>query len=243
MAIFPTAYFPCISYVARLLADDAPVIEIFDTYHKQTYRNRCHVMTANGVQMLSVPVKQVNGNHTMTKDMVISTVEPWQQIHRRCLESAYMSSPYFEHYYSYLSPIFEQHFEKLIDLNDAALKAILKMLKVKKEISYTSDYVKEAEEDFRNVFVKWNPESWLMKVSDGALRLRSVPEETGALRLRSAAPQSTSFNSATPQATIQKSYYQVFENKFPFAPDLSVLDLIFNEGPETMDYINALQKM
>ena len=231
MAIFPTAYFPCISYVARLLADDAPVIEIFDTYHKQTYRNRCHVMTANGVQMLSVPVKQVNGNHTMTKDMVISTVEPWQQIHRRCLESAYMSSPYFEHYYSYLSPIFEQHFEKLIDLNDAALKAILKMLKVKKEISYTSDYVKEAEKDFRNVFVKWNPESWLMKVSDGALRLRS------------ATPQSTSFNSATPQATIQKSYYQVFENKFPFAPDLSVLDLIFNEGPEAMDYINALQKM
>lgn len=231
MAIFPTAYFPCISYVARLLADDAPVIEIFDTYHKQTYRNRCHVMTANGVQMLSVPVKQVNGNHTMTKDMVISTVEPWQQIHRRCLESAYMSSPYFEHYYSYLSPIFEQRFEKLIDLNDAALKAILKMLKVKKEISYTSDYVKEADDDFRNVFVKWNPESWMMKVSDGALRLRS------------ATPQSTSFNSATPQATIQKSYYQVFENKFPFAPDLSVLDLIFNEGPEAMDYINALQKM
>lgn len=231
MAIFPTAYFPCISYVARLLADDAPVIEIFDTYHKQTYRNRCHVMTANGVQMLSVPVKQVNGNHTMTKDMVISTVEPWQQIHRRCLESAYMSSPYFEHYYSYLSPIFEQHFEKLIDLNDAALKAILKMLKVKKDISYTSDYVKEADDDFRNVFVKWNPESWMMKVSDGALRLRS------------ATPQSTSFNSATPQATIQKSYYQVFENKFPFAPDLSVLDLIFNEGPEAMDYINALQKM
>lgn len=203
MAIFPTAYFPCISYVARLLADDAPVIEIFDTYHKQTYRNRCHVMTANGVQMLSVPVKQVNGNHTMTKDMVISTVEPWQQIHRRCLESAYMSSPYFEHYYSYLSPIFEQHFEKLIDLNDAALKAILKMLKVKKEISYTSDYVKEAEEDFRNLFVK-----------------RPVENQSPI----------------TP-------YYQVFENKFPFAPDLSVLDLIFNEGPEAMDYINALQKM
>lgn len=203
MAIFPTAYFPCISYVARLLADDAPVIEIFDTYHKQTYRNRCHVMTANGVQMLSVPVKQVNGNHTMTKDMVISTVEPWQQIHRRCLESAYMSSPYFEHYYSYLSPIFEQHFEKLIDLNDAALKAILKMLKVKKEISYTSDYVKEAEKDFRNLFVKRPVES---------------------------------------QSPITP-YYQVFENKFPFAPDLSVLDLIFNEGPEAMDYINALQKM
>lgn len=199
MAIFPTAYFPCISYVAQFLADDTPVIEIFDTYHKQTYRNRCHVMTANGVQMLSVPVKQVNGNHTMTKDMVISTVEPWQQVHRRCLESAYMSSPYFEHYYRYIAPIFEQHFERLIDLNDAALTAILKMLKVKKEIVHTSDYVKEADDDFRNVFVK-----------------RPIDNPSPI----------------TP-------YYQVFENKFPFAPDLSVLDLIFNEGPEAMDYFSG----
>ena len=203
MAIFPTAYFPCISYMAQFLADDAPVIEIFDTFHKQTYRNRCHVMTANGVQMLSVPVKQVNGNHTMTKDMVISTVEPWQQVHRRCLESAYMSSPYFEHYYRYISPIFEQRFERLIDLNDASLTAILKMLKVKKEIVHTSDYVKETDDDFRNVFVK-----------------RPIDNPSPI----------------TP-------YYQVFENKFPFAPDLSVLDLIFNEGPEAMDYINALLKM
>ena len=200
MAIFPAAYFPCISYVAQFLADDAPVIEIFDTYHKQTYRNRCHVMTANGVQLLSVPVKQVNGNHTMTKDMVISTVEPWQQIHRRCLESAYKASPYFDHYYGYIEPIFEQRYERLIDLNDAALAAILKMLKANKEIVHTSDYVKEADIDYRNVFVKWNAECRM------------------------------------PNAEFTP-YYQVFENKFPFAPDLCVLDLIFNEGPEAMDYL------
>ena len=197
MAIFPAAYFPCISYVATLLADETPVIEIFDTYHKQTYRNRCHVMTANGVQLLSVPVKQVNGNHTMTKDMVISTVEPWQQIHRRCLESAYKASPYFDHYYGYIEPIFEQRFVRLIDLNDAALAAIFKMLKVKKEIVHTSDYMKEADVDYRNVFVKRNAEC---------------------------------------EQPVQK-YYQVFENKFPFVPDLSVLDLIFNEGPGAMDYL------
>lgn len=199
MAIFPTAYFPCISYVAQWLADDAPVIEIFDTYHKQTYRNRCHVMTANGVQLLSVPVKQVNGNHTMTKDIIISTVEPWQQIHRRCLESAYKASPYFDHYYGYLSPIFERQYDRLVDLNEDAFKAILAMLKVKKEIAYTSDYVKEAENDFRNVLVKW---------------------------------------SQTP--SIQQPYYQVFGNKLPFAPDLSVLDLIFNEGPGAAAYLNTL---
>ena len=167
------------------------MIEVFETYHKQTYRNRCRVMTANGVESLSVPVVKVNGNHTMTKDMAISYKEPWQLTHRRCLESAYRASPYFDHYYDLIRPVFETHFERLVDLNDKALKAVLKMLRTEKEIVHTTDYVHEVEHDLRNAF---NPKA---EVDPGLF-----PE-----------------------------YYQVFSTKFPFAPDLSVLDLLFNEGP------------
>ncbi len=200
MTLFTTAYFPSISYMARFLAEDAPVIEVFETYHKQTYRNRCRVMTANGVESLSVPVIKVNGNHTMTKDVAISPIEPWQHIHSRCLESAYKAAPYFEHYYDYLKPIFERHFERLIDLNDAALKAVLKMLKVKKEIVHTTDYVRETENDLREAFSPKKPF----------------------------------------EASLFPTYYQVFSEKYPFAPDLSVLDLVFNEGPEAMEYLRRL---
>ena len=197
MAIFTTAYFPSISYIARFLKEDAPVIEVWETYHKQTYRNRCRVMTANGVESLSVPVVKVNGNHTMTKDMAISPIEPWQHIHSRCLESAYKAAPYFDHYYDYLRPIFEGHFERLIDLNNAALTAVLKMLKVKKEIVHTTDYIHEAENDLREAF---SPKK--------QIDARLVP-----------------------------TYYQVFSEKFPFAADLSVLDLVFNLGPEAVRYL------
>ena len=186
--------------MARFLADPRPVIEVHETYHKQTYRNRCKVMTANGVQQLSVPVVKVNGNHTTTQDVVISYKEHWQQIHRRCLESAYKATPYFDHYYDYLRPIFEGHFERLVDLNDAALKAVLKMLKVNKEIVHTTDYVRETENDLREAF---NPK----KQAD---------------------------------ANLFPTYYQVFSEKYPFAPDLSVLDLVFNEGPEAMGYLSTL---
>ena len=183
--------------MARFLRDDEPRIEIFETYHKQTYRNRCRVMTANGVESLSVPVIKVNGNHTMTKDVIISYVEPWQQIHRRCLESAYKASPYFDHYYSHLKPIFEERFERLIDLNDTALRAVLKILKTEKEIVHTTDYFKTVDNDLREAF--------------------------------------------SPKAKVDPSlfpkYYQVFSAKFPFAPDLSILDLIFNEGPESLSQL------
>ena len=200
MTLFTTAYFPSINYMARFLIEDEPLIEVYETYHKQTYRNRCRVMTANGVESLSVPVVKVNGNHTMTKDMAISPVEPWQHIHSRCLESAYKAAPYFDHYYDYLRPIFEGHFERLIDLNDAALKTVLKMLKVDKEIVHTKDYVHQAEHDLREAF----------------------------------SPKKINGNISFPE------YYQVFSAKFPFAPDLSVLDLVFNEGPEAVTYLKQL---
>ncbi len=198
MTLFSTAYFPSISYMARFLAEDEPLIEVFETYRKQTYRNRCRVMTANGVESLSVPVVKVHGNHTMTKDIIISPVEPWQHIHSRCLESAYKAAPYFDHYYDYLRPIFEGHFERLVDLNDAALQAVLRMLKVKKEIVHTTDYMHEVENDLREAFT---PKK--------AIENNSFPE-----------------------------YYQVFGTKFPFAEDLSVLDLVFNEGPEAVEYLH-----
>lgn len=192
MTLFSTAYFPCISYMARFLAADEPVIEVCETYHKQTYRNRCRVMTANGVENLSVPVVKVNGNHTMTKDVVVSYNEHWQQVHRRCLESAYKAAPYFDHYYDYLKPLFETRYERLIDLNDAALQAVLKLLKVNKGIVHTTDYLREADNDLREAF---------------------SPKDI-------------------PNPNLFPEYYQVFSTKFPFAPDLSVLDLIFNEGPD-----------
>ena len=200
MALFTTAYFPCISQMARFLAEEKPVIEVFETYHKQTYRNRCLVMTANGVQALSVPVVKVNGNHTMTKDIKVSETEPWQQIHRRCLESAYKASPYFDHYYPAIEPVFTQQFDRLIELNDTALMLVLKVLKVNKEIVHTEDFVRDADQDYREAFSPKRP-------VDPA----KFP-----------------------------TYYQVFSNKFPFAPDLSILDLLFNEGPDALQILGYI---
>lgn len=57
-------------------------------------------------------------------------------------------------------------------------------------------------------------------------------------------------NSIHPKTKMQKidtyfqavKYYQVFENKFPFAPNLSILDLIFNEGPRTKEILELSTK-
>jgi hypothetical protein len=198
--IFPTAYLPDIKYVALFLKETAPQIELFETYQKQSCRTRCNVMTANGLQTMTVPIVKTNGNHTMTKDIAISYKEPWQQIHQRCMEAAYRKTPYFEYYFPYLEKAFTTRFDTLVELNEFCLKFILKVLKINKEIVYTEDFKPIASpDDYRVALSKWSPEG------------SSFPK-----------------------------YYQVFADRQPFVSNLSVIDLIFNEGPESINYLNSL---
>ena len=199
--IFPTSYLPDIQYVALFLKNEAPKIELFETYQKQSCRTRCNVMTANGLQTLTVPIVKTNGNHTMTKDITISYKEPWQQIHQRCLEAAYRKTPYFDYYFPYLEQAFSMKFDRLVDLNEFCLKFILKVLKINKEIIYTEDFEPISDnEDFRVKLSKWLPE------------LTDFPK-----------------------------YYQVFEDRQPFVSNLSIIDLIFNEGPEAANYLHVIK--
>lgn len=191
--IFPTAYLPSIEYVTLFLKAEDASIELFETYQKQSCRTRTNVMTANGIQTLTIPVIKTNGNHTLTKDIEISYKESWQQIHLRCLESAYRKSAYFDYYFPYFEKIYKQKFNTLIELNDFSLKTILKILKAKKEYSYTTDFEKITNED-----------DYRISLSKGTNKIEIKP------------------------------YYQVFADRHGFIPNLSIIDLLFNEGPNSI---------
>lgn len=196
--IFPTAYLPSIQYVSLFLKTEQAKIELFETYQKQSCRTRCNVMTANGVQTLTVPVVKVNGNHTLTKDIEISYKESWQQVHLRCLESAYRKSAYFDYYFPYFEKIYKEKFNTLVELNDYSFKVILKLLKVKKEYSFTEDFEK------------------IIDAND--YRISLSKNETNKIEM-------------TP-------YYQVFADRHGFISNLSIVDLLFNEGNNS---VNNLQ--
>ena len=191
--IFPTAYLPSIEYVSLFLKAEDASIELFETYQKQSCRTRTNVMTANGIQTLTIPVIKTNGNQTLTKDIEISYKESWQQIHLRCLESAYRKSAYFDYYFPYFEKIYKQKFNTLIELNDFSLKTILKILKAKKEYSYTTDFEKITNED-----------DYRISLSKGTNKIEIKP------------------------------YYQVFADRHGFIPNLSIIDLLFNEGPNSI---------
>lgn len=142
--LLPIFYLPPISWFSEFLKEENElVLEQFENFPKQTYRNRTNIYGANGKLSLIIPI-----HHTGTrriKDLEISYAEDWQKLHWKSIKNAYQSSPYFEYYETKLESIYKDQPKTLLAFNLKALKVILEILKTEKEYSLTEEYVQSVE--------------------------------------------------------------------------------------------------
>lgn len=135
-----THYLPSLEYMTVLLQHSSIVFEVEENFPKQTFRNRCLVLGANGVERLTVPVIHTSGQKTKTKDTKIDNSQNWMKQHLGAIQAAYGNAPYFEHFEPYLSQIFAKKRFFLVDLNIDLLSFIYRIL--------DEPFVYEKTEDF-----------------------------------------------------------------------------------------------
>ncbi|OYT14894.1 MAG: hypothetical protein B7C24_15960 [Bacteroidetes bacterium 4572_77] len=157
MILLSTAYFPPISYIALLFQHQEGQIDLWETYSKQTYRNRCYIASASGLMALSVPVKKPFGNKSITKDITIDYTENWQQTHWRSIKSAYQSSPFFLYYQDEIEAVFKEKHGSLHQMNAKILGVLLDLIGFDVPLKITEGFIKPAQEsnDFRFSRSEW----------------------------------------------------------------------------------------
>ncbi len=143
-----TAYYPPVQYFFHIGRHSSICVEQYESYGKQSYRNRCRILSANGVLTLSVPVSQKNGGKFLTKEAEIDYSENWQRLHLRTIVSAYKNSPFYDYYIDELHPFFEKKEKYLLDLNNAILSKLLEIIGLKRKIHLTEDYITSLPEAF-----------------------------------------------------------------------------------------------
>lgn len=201
-AILSTAYFPNIQYISKFIKYDKIIIEANDSYSKQTYRNRCNILSANGVQALTVPVKK--NKNTPTREILIDYSEDWQKNHLRAILSAYKNSPFYDYYIDDFTQFFDIKEQYLFDLNVKILDKVFSILELKKNYSFSNEYFAEPQSDDFRTSIHPKPSK---NIDDKDFK--------------------------------PVSYIQVFSEKHGFAENMSILDLIFNEGPLSLTNLKA----
>ena len=135
-----SAYLPPVNFFTAIKSGGDVLIEQYDNYCKQTYRNRCRIATAGGIQTLTIPVVKSDSPKQLMKDVRISDHGDWRRQHWNALESAYMNSPFFMYYQDDFRPFYERRIEFLIDFNTLLTELILKLAGMDKKIKLTESY-------------------------------------------------------------------------------------------------------
>ena len=148
--LLSTAYLGNQHYYARLLGGPCR-IDLHEHYLKQSYRNRCDILSGGGVMSLVVPVHHRGSVKTPTRDIRIDNSKRGQHRHWQALVSAYRNSPYFFHYEERFAPFYERPYTFLVDLNLGLQETVLDLLGCPGAVPLTDRYEENAspENDLR----------------------------------------------------------------------------------------------
>lgn len=206
MLLIELHYLPCLEYFCEILAANEVLIEQHENYQKQTYRNRCRVLTANRVETLVVPVLRANSKVPI-REMRIDNSQQWQRQHWGAISLAYAKAPFFEYYYDFFQPAYQNKYTHLFDFNWELLTICLKLMGVAPRIELTKWYDKTPHNDVMDA--------------------RSVIKF----------PRSGNDSNFC----LPKSYQQNFGVEF--VENLSIIDLLFCQGPQAKQILAETTKL
>ncbi|SRR6056297_1390227 len=196
LALLSTAYLGPVQYYTKLINFEQVLIESDENFQKQSYRNRCIILAANGTLPLTIPVTK-DRPKVKTKEIEIDNTLDWQKQHWTSIESAYSSSPFFEFFMDEFRTFYEKKYKFLLDFNLEIQNYVLDQLEVSPTIKLTSEFIRKVPLNMVDYRETIHPKKRMQK-------------------------KDKKFD--------PHFYYQVFGDKFGFVPNLSIIDLLFNEG-------------
>jgi hypothetical protein len=228
-AIHQLHYLPWLRYIEKI--DRADVFVALDDvqYTKNGFQNRNKIKNAAGWMYLTVPIKERAGQRL--DEVEIAEVNGWNERHWRALQSNYGRAPYFKKYARPLAEIYGRSWTHLNPLNWEMLTYLCSALGIDTPLVRSSRLGVEGK---------------------ATQRLIQICRAVGADRYYSGSYAAQTYldaaamESAGIEVVLQEWTCPTYQQCFPqvgFIPDLSVMDLLFNEGPASSDLLRRAMQV
>ena len=225
ISINQPAYLPWLGYFERIASSDVHVVLDHVQYEKNSFTNRNKVRSKEATSWLTIPIstKGKFGNLEI-KELKFAGSSTWKTKHLKSLKLNYSKSKYFQEYHKGYERIYAKDWEGFMPFVDAMLMQHLKDLNIKTKIVYSSEInaMGEKSELILDICKKLNAKYYL----SGKMGRNYLDENL--LSREGIRTQYQDYQHPT--------YNQAWEG---FYSHLGIVDLLFNEGPRSLEIIKS----
>jgi len=216
-------YLPWLRYFHKIALCDTFVVLDNIQFNKNGWQNRNKIKTSLGGFLLTVPVLQKFPQ--LLSEVQIDSKQPWARKHWGALRSHYLKAPHFKDHEAFFRQVYGRPWESLNELNYEILFYVSKALGLKARMVRSSD---------------------LSLKGEGTERLVSICKQLGARTYLTGAyaaqvylePQL--FEQEGVELSFQEFECPAYPQLYPeagFVPELSIVDLLFNCGPKSLEIL------
>ena len=229
IAIMQPTYLPWVGYFDLIDRCDLFVILDDVQFEYQSWQHRNRIKTANGVHTLTIPVHRSNSVETSISEVLISYRQNWQKKHFAAIQQSYSKSTFYKsNYRPFFSALYQKKWEKLVAFNMVIIEHIKNNLGIETPLVLSSDLKLKGNKTHRivNICKALNATEYLSPIGS----FNYIEE-----------------NNLFPENNIQL-YYQHFQHPTysqlygEFLPYMAVIDLLFNEGVNSLAILRSGQK-
>ena len=215
-------YLPWLGLLHKIALADAFVWFDDVQYQDKDWNNRNRVKTAAGPVWLTVPVFNKNHYALKLKDVLIRNDMPWRRKHWKTIALSYAKAPYASRYLPFFEDLYRQEWKKLSEFNEHMLKFLLAQLGIQVAFSRLSEMELQSKKSslVLEMCQRLQPDVYLFGAQG-----RTYADEAA-------------FHDAGIRLEFQDYLHPTYRQQHgPFVSHLSVIDLLFNHGPDSLEII------
>ena len=213
-------YLPYIGFFKKIESSDVFVFLDDVQYGKNGFDNRNKIRTLEGYMWLTVPVFYKFGQ--FLNEIKIANNEDWNRKHRKSIKINYQKATFFSEYWNDIESILSQKWELLIDLNIKLIEYFISKLNLTTKTLKSSELniKKTSSEKLLGICRKLDATIYL----SGELGRSYLNEQI--------------FHDSNIQVIYEKFEHPIYtQTTHNFIPNMSIIDLLFNEGPNAANIL------
>lgn len=220
ISIHQPGYLPWLGFFKKIMYSDVFVFLDDAKFVKRQWHNRNQIRTGNGSTFLTVPIIAHSGENI--NDVKISYDEKWNVNHRKTILYSYNKTLFFEDYWNFFDELYNKKIETLLELNMKIIDFFIKELKIKTKTIFSSELGINKKKSDLNLEI--------CKTLNADVYLSGIQGKNYLIE--------DDFKKNEIEVRFQNFQHPIYQQHYqPFIPNMAFIDLLFNEGKNSLEIL------